>query len=125
MRKGFGGFTLIELLVVLSLMSAVVALVGPLGFAQLEKIKAKSEWHQLTLRLETLRKQAFLQGSTITVKLAGKEAAITRASGQEQVWPFDYVFFLPQQLNIDSHGEIDQPKVSGLVLQIQQEYSFK
>ncbi|WP_051686171.1 pilus assembly FimT family protein [Rheinheimera texasensis] len=125
MRKHWSGFTLIELLVVLSLMSAVVALVGPLGFAQVEKIKAKSEWYQLTQQMESLRKHAFLRGSDIVVGFEGKAAEIRYASGQVQNLDFNYVFFLPQNLYIDSHGEVEQTTISALVLQVPQEYNFK
>ncbi len=125
MTRVNGGFTLIELLLVITLMAAVTAIVAPLGFNQIDKIKAKAEWKDCIQLVKHLQQEAYLHNMPSQVILDGKQIAIQRAGRDIQIVEFQDVFFQKQRLMIDSHGAMLPKVMSGLVRQNPQEYIFE
>ena len=65
------GFSLVELLVVLALASVLVALVGPLGFRSVERVKTQSEVVAIQRWYNRMGYSAFIRGESIEVKRQG------------------------------------------------------
>jgi prepilin-type N-terminal cleavage/methylation domain-containing protein len=65
------GFSLVELLVVLALASVLIALVGPLGFQSVERVKTQSEVVAIQRWYNRMGHAAFIRGQSIAVKRQG------------------------------------------------------
>ena len=62
------GFSLIELLVVISIMAAIMALVGPLTVRSVESAQAQTELVSIERWINGWGRKAFLTGSVISVE---------------------------------------------------------
>ena len=65
------GFSLVELLVVLALASILIALVGPLGFESVERVRTQSEVVAIQRWYNRMGYSAFIRGQRIEVKRQG------------------------------------------------------
>jgi len=109
------GFTLIEILLVVLLTSILAALVAPLGFEQVEKARAQSEWLTLDREIGRLSLDAFLYGDFVTIDAAGKQLAWEFRGGKQGVREFEHLFFSPaQQITINPNGIADHPEIEVL-----------
>lgn len=99
------GFTLIELLVVIAVMGAVMALVGPLGTAQVVRSERISEIKRIEALLEKQAQKSFLQTTPVELIFDGKSIKIHNvATGDVRELQFEHIFFPPQQFHINHHG---------------------
>ena len=62
------GFSLVELLVVLAVASVLMALVGPLGFESVERVKTQTEVVAIQRWYNKMGHTAFIQGQSIEVR---------------------------------------------------------
>lgn len=107
------GFTLIELLVVIAVMGAVMALVGPLGTAQVARSERISELKRVEALLETQAQIAFLLATPAELTFNGKAVNIlTIATGNVRELNFEHIFFPPQQLHVNHHGVYSNTELS-------------
>ena len=67
-KKSRAGFSLIELLVVISIMAAIMALVGPLTVRSVESAQAQTELVSIERWINGWGRKAFLTGSVISVE---------------------------------------------------------
>jgi prepilin-type N-terminal cleavage/methylation domain-containing protein len=67
-KKSRAGFSLIELLVVISIMAAIMRLVGPLTVRSVESAQAQTELVSIERWINGWGRKAFLTGSVISVK---------------------------------------------------------
>lgn len=110
------GFSLIELMIVLTIMAALITLVGPLAINTVEKTNAKQE--MLTMRnwFKKINYRAFSTGQSHILKLSGKKADLF-ILGQEQKpiisKTFDSLFFQPQVLIYSGKGFVSPLIVTG------------
>lgn len=103
MRKR--GFTLIELLVVIAVMGTVMALVGPLGLAQIERSERISEVVRLEQLVKDLSRRTFLTGRGYLLKFDGQEISIRSLPEQHtQQITFKHLFFPEQQISLYANG---------------------
>lgn len=70
------GFSLVELLVVLALASTLIALVGPLGFESVERVRTQSEVVAIQRWYNRIGYSAFIRGQSIEVKSQGNNRLI-------------------------------------------------
>lgn len=70
------GFSLVELLVVLALASILIALVGPLGFESVERVRTQSEVVAIQRWYNRMGYSAFIRGQSIEVKRQGDSRLI-------------------------------------------------
>jgi len=70
------GFSLVELLVVLALASTLIALVGPLGFESVERVRTQSEVVAIQRWYNRMGYSAFIRGQSIEVKRQGDSRLI-------------------------------------------------
>ena len=75
------GFSLIELLVVISIMAAVMALVGPLTVRSVESAQAQTELVSIERWINGWGRKAFLTGSVISVEARGGQL-IAKTDGE-------------------------------------------
>ncbi len=75
------GFSLIELLVVISIMAAIMALVGPLTVRSVESAQAQTELVSIERWINGWGRKAFLTGSVISVE-ARNGQLIAETDGQ-------------------------------------------
>jgi len=75
------GFSLIELLVVISIMAAIMALVGPLTVRSVESAQAQTELVAIERWINGWGRKAFLTGSVISVESRGGQL-IAESDGQ-------------------------------------------
>ncbi len=109
------GFTLIEILLVVLLTSILAALVAPLGFEQVEKARAQSEWLTLDREIDRLSLDAFLRGDFVTIYAAGKQLVWESRGGQQGVIEFEHLFFSPEQrITINPNGIADRAEIEVL-----------
>lgn len=107
------GFTLIELLVVIAVMGAVMALVGPLGLAQLERSERISEFKRLEQLVKDLSQKSFLSGSGYVLKLDGQVIHLTSLAEQKSKdLNFKHLFFPAQQIEVYNTGFYSADAVS-------------
>ena len=71
-KKSSGGFSLIELLVVISIMAAIMALVGPLTVRSVESAQAQTELVSIERWINGWGRKAFLTGSVISSGSSGR-----------------------------------------------------
>lgn len=102
------GFTLIELLIVIVLLGMAIALVGPLTIEQVENSRARNEQQKLVRWLQQQSFVAFSRQQHAEFLFDGK--AIYTAPAQpgeaEIIVNFNYLFFEPQALTINTNGYI-------------------
>lgn len=99
------GFTLIELLVVIVLMGAVMALVGPLGLAQIERSERVSEVARLEQLVKELSQKTFLAGRSYSMKLDGQVIYLTALpEHSSKQLNFKHLFFPAQQIEVFANG---------------------
>lgn len=80
-RRRSSGFSLIELLVVISIMAAIMALVGPLTVRSVESARAQTELVSIERWINGWGRKAFLTGSVILVE-ARNGQLIAESDGQ-------------------------------------------
>jgi prepilin-type N-terminal cleavage/methylation domain-containing protein len=80
-KKSGAGFSLIELLVVISIMAAIMALVGPLTVRSVESAQAQTELVSIERWINGWGRKAFLTGSVISVEARGGQL-IAESDGQ-------------------------------------------
>ena len=112
MRHTVRGFTLVEILLVLVLASVLIALVAPLGVAQVDKANAQSEWLTLARHVGRLSMDAFLRSDFVTLRADGQQLSWASDRGAPGVMDFEHLFFSPvQTVTINPNGISDQPQI--------------
>lgn len=113
------GFTLIEILVVLALAGLMLALVAPLGVAQVERGRSQVEWLALERLTGRLAFEAFTRREDVWLSAAGEGlqwrwgGTPATAEGRRD---FDYLVFSPAtEVRINSNGLPSPAEVSVLV----------
>ena len=107
------GFTLVEILVVLALSAVLIALVAPLGVAQVEKAEAQSEWLTLERQISKLSMDAFLRSNFVTLHADGRALRWESETGERGVIEFEQLFFSPAQVvTVNPNGIADQPEIA-------------
>lgn len=70
------GFSLVELLVVLAVSSVLVALVGPLGLATVERVKVQSEVVAIQRWHDRMGYTAFIHGQSVEIRSDGRKRLV-------------------------------------------------
>ncbi len=106
------GFTLLEILLVMALFSTVIALVAPLGSAQVEKAQAQSEWLTLERHVGGLSLDAFLRGDFVVLYADGQRLSWESDHGEAGFVEFEHLFFSPiQTVTINPNGIADRARI--------------
>lgn len=97
------GFTLIEITIVIIIMATVAALAGPLGFKELEKSRAKTEFltFRNTVKLHTT--MAFAQGLRYQLAMLDQTMTVTSALGQRR-YQYQYLKLPNLTFGINANG---------------------
>lgn len=79
----YRGFSLVELLVVLAISSTLVAIVGPLGYQSIERVKRQTELVALQRWYDRMGYKAFIRGHSVTLHFVDGErlVAVSRKFG--------------------------------------------
>lgn len=107
------GFTLVELLVVMAIVGTLLSLVGPLAIDSLSKAQARTELLGLQTWLKYQSKKAYVTGQPIKLNFNGKQVFQSNLNNQTNILlrNFDYVFFQPQLVTVDTHGMASEDKL--------------
>ncbi len=97
------GFTLIELSIVIIIMAFAAALVAPLGFEELEKSRAKTEFLTLRNTIKLHTSKAFAQGLRYQMAMFKQTLTVKSALGERQ-YHYDYIGLPNLTFHINANG---------------------
>ncbi|WP_340680298.1 prepilin-type N-terminal cleavage/methylation domain-containing protein [Paraglaciecola sp.] len=114
-RKYAKGFTLIELLVVISIMGALMSIVGPMTIDSISKAQARSEALTLKSWIRYQSQRAFISGIDVQLQFDGQQII----SDNLDILPkqFEYLSFQPQIIRLTKHGFIQPQSISAKLVE--------
>lgn len=105
MKAAFGakGFTLIELMIVLVIMGMLAAFVAPIGYKELQKSRAKTEFLTFRNIIKLHTTKAFAQGVRYQMKMNGNALVVKSVLG-ERAYQYEYLQLPNLTFHINANG---------------------
>ena len=103
-RQPAAGFTLIELLIVITIMMALIGLVGGNTLKSIERAEAQTEIASIYSLLKKASAHAFSSGRSVTVRFDKSQVQVTRESMGVTKKQFDHLWFEDQAITFNRSG---------------------